>query len=65
MVKQFHLGDILTLRKSHPCGGNSWRVERIGADIGIRCLLCNHYLVIPRSRIEKRVKVITGKNKNS
>ena len=44
MVVEFHLGERLTLRKAHACGGNEWRVERLGADIGIRCLVCGHYL---------------------
>ncbi len=56
MVAEFGLGDILTLRRTHPCGGTTWRVERLGADIGIRCLTCNHYLMLPRPRLERRVK---------
>ncbi len=47
---------MLTLRKAHPCGGTSWRVERMGADIGIRCLTCNHYLLTPRRKLERAVK---------
>lgn len=55
-VAEFHLGDVLTLRKAHPCGGVTWRVERLGADIGIRCLTCGHYLLTPRSRLGRSVK---------
>ena len=47
MVMALELGDVLTLRKPHPCGGLEWRVERLGADIGIRCLTCAHYLMVP------------------
>ena len=56
MVAEFALGDTLTLRKAHPCGGTMWRIERMGADIGIRCLTCGHYLMLPRPRLERRVK---------
>ena len=57
MVVPFGLGDMVTLRKTHPCGGHQWRVERIGADIGIRCLTCGHYLLIPRRRLERSLKL--------
>ncbi len=56
MVVEFHLGDTLTLRKAHPCGGTAWRVERLGADIGIRCLTCGHYLLTSRRKLERAVK---------
>ena len=56
MVVDFHLGDALTLRKAHPCGGTAWRVERLGADIGIRCLTCGHYLLTSRRKLERAVK---------
>ncbi len=56
MVVAFHLGDALTLRKTHPCGGTAWRVERLGADIGIRCLTCGHYLLTSRRKLERAVK---------
>ena len=56
MVVEFHLGDTLTLRKTHPCGGTAWRVGRLGADIGIRCLTCGHYLLTSRRKLERAVK---------
>ena len=56
VVVEFHLGETLVLRKAHPCGGNTWRVERLGADIGIRCLTCSHYLLTSRSKLERAVK---------
>ena len=55
-VVEFHLGETITMRKAHPCGGADWRVERLGADIGIRCLNCGHYLLISRSKLERAVK---------
>lgn len=51
-----HLGDIVQMRKPHPCGGDRWRVVRLGAEIGIRCLTCDHKVLLPRSIFERRVK---------
>jgi len=52
----FEIGDILELRKPHPCGGHTWTVIRLGADIGIRCHECGRKVLMPRSELEKRVK---------
>ena len=51
-----HLGDIVQMRKPHPCGGDTWRVVRLGAEIGIRCLTCERKVMLPRSTFERRVK---------
>lgn len=56
MVTVYSLGDILTLKKKHPCGGLVWIVDRLGADIGITCQNCERRIVIPRSDLEKRTK---------
>ena len=53
-----HVGDRVRLRKVHPCGGYEWEVTRTGADIGIRCLTCGRYVMLPRSKFEKQVKAI-------
>ena len=61
MVVDFRVGDRLTLRKKHPCGGFEWEVTRIGADIGIRCGMCSRDLMMARSMLEKRMKArLTG-----
>jgi hypothetical protein len=51
-----NIGDIVQMRKLHPCGGDSWRIVRLGAEIGIRCLTCNRKVLLPRSTFERRVK---------
>ncbi len=56
MPLDVRLNDIATLRKPHPCGSYKWRVVRIGADIGLRCLECDHKILLPRSQLEKRLK---------
>lgn len=50
------IGDVVELRKAHPCGGLTWRVLRVGADIGIECLTCHRYVLVPRRRLESRIK---------
>ncbi len=52
------LNDQVRLRKPHPCGSYDWRVVRLGADIGLKCLGCGRRVLLPRSEVEKRIKVI-------
>jgi hypothetical protein len=56
MIVDFKLEDIVRLKKPHPCGSFEWRVTRLGADIGLRCTGCNHYILIPRAELERRLK---------
>jgi hypothetical protein len=49
------LGDILRLRRRHPCGGTDWQIDRIGADIGLRCLTCGRHLLVERRAVERRI----------
>jgi hypothetical protein len=56
VVIEIRLGDTVRLRKPHPCGSYDWEVVRLGADIGIRCLGCQHRVLLDRSVFEKRVK---------
>ena len=55
-VVEVHLGDVVRLRKPHPCGGTDWTVIRLGADIGLRCMRCQHRILLPRSLFERRLK---------
>ena len=56
MVLEINIGDIVTLKKKHPCGGYDWRVVRLGADIGIKCTTCERRVLLPRSVFERRIK---------
>ena len=58
MTQDIKLGDIVRLKKKHPCGSTDWKIERLGADIGIRCLGCNHYVRMERRILERRVKAV-------
>jgi len=50
--------DVLTLKKKHPCGSNTWRILRIGADFKLKCLGCGHEIMAPRGKIEKNIKAV-------
>ena len=52
------IGDILTMKKTHPCGSREWAVLRIGADFKLRCLGCGHEIMGARSKFEKNVKQV-------
>ena len=56
MVLDIRMGDLVRLRKPHPCGGYQWQVVRLGADIGMVCGTCGHRVLLPRREFEKRVK---------
>ena len=49
------LGDVVRLRRSHPCGGDTWLVDRLGADIGLRCRTCGRHVLIERPNLERRL----------
>lgn len=48
------LGDVLRLRRAHPCGGDDWLVDRLGADIGLRCRTCGRHVLLERATLERR-----------
>jgi hypothetical protein len=52
------LGDVLRLKKPHPCGENRWEVLRVGADIRLRCLGCGRLVLIARSDLERRIREV-------
>ena len=54
-VIEFLLGDIVRLRRPHPCGGSGWLVDRLGADIGLRCQTCGRHVLLERRTLEGRL----------
>ncbi len=56
MVLEINLGDVVQLKKVHPCGGYDWEVVRLGADIGIKCLKCGRRVLLTRSVLGRRIK---------
>ncbi len=51
-----YLDDVVQLRKPHPCGGDIWRIVRVGADIALRCETCGRRVLLPRAEVERRIK---------
>lgn len=58
-AKKFGLNDTVEMKKQHPCGTNSWKIIRMGADIRIKCLGCGHSIMIPRNEFAKKLKRVT------
>jgi hypothetical protein len=56
MVTEIRLGDVVRLKKKHPCGSDQWEVVRLGADIGIRCQGCQRRVLLARSVFERRIR---------
>ncbi|MCS7241627.1 MAG: DUF951 domain-containing protein [Candidatus Caldatribacterium sp.] len=57
-ILYLEVDDVLTLKKTHPCGSQKWRVTRLGVDIGIKCLGCGRFVMIPRRKLEGKVQEI-------
>lgn len=56
------VGDILTMKKPHPCGEKRWQVLRIGMDFKLRCLGCGHEVMGERRKFERNIRAITRKD---
>lgn len=61
---QINVGDIVRLKKKHPCGSDEWEVLRIGQDFRLRCCGCEHQLMMPRVQVEKNLKKLITKDDN-
>lgn len=58
IVTEVQIGDIVRLRKAHPCGGDRWQVTRVGSDIGLRCLTCGRVVLLSRSLFRRRLRAV-------
>jgi hypothetical protein len=54
-VLEVYLGDVVRLRRTHPCGSSEWLVDRLGADIGLRCQGCGRHVMLERRVLESRL----------
>lgn len=61
-MNQYHIGQLVMMKKGHPCGANRWRVVRVGMDIRIKCDNCGRSVLIPRSRFDRRVKAVISED---
>lgn len=53
---EFELGDIITLKKPHPCGSKDWEILRVGADFRLKCVGCGHQVMLARRLVEKNFR---------
>jgi hypothetical protein len=58
---EIELGDVVRLRKKHPCGGDEWQVVRLGVDIRIKCLKCRRQVLLERVTFERRMKALVSR----
>ena len=58
MPMDIRLGDVLELKKTHPCGAKEWSVLRVGMDFKVKCLGCGREVMAPRSKVEKSIKKV-------
>lgn len=52
----YEVGDIVKLKKPHPCGSHEWEILRVGADFRLKCMGCGHQVMMPRKLVEKNTR---------
>ena len=55
---EYALGNIIQMKKPHPCGENKWRIIRVGMDVKVKCLGCGHIVMLPAEVFIKRLKKV-------
>ena len=53
---EFNVGEIIKMKKPHPCGANEWEILRVGMDFRLKCKGCDHQVMVPRKLVEKNFK---------
>lgn len=56
IIMEYNVGDIVETKKVHPCGNNKWKIIRVGVDFKLKCLGCNHLLILERPKALKIIK---------
>lgn len=54
------VGDIVTMKKQHPCGSKKWKILRVGVDFRMECCGCSHIVMLPRVKAEKILRMLKG-----
>jgi hypothetical protein len=60
MIVRYEVGDVVKMKKAHPCGSDQWEITRTGMDFGLKCLGCGRRVMVPRPKFEKAVKSIVS-----
>ena len=61
---QYEVGDIVKLKKPHPCGSHEWEILRVGADFRLKCTGCGHQMMVTRKLVEKKYKRLAEAGKS-
>lgn len=61
MAQKYEIGDVIRMKKPHPCGSHNWEILRVGADFRLKCTGCGHQIMVPRRLVEKNTKEIIKK----
>ena len=61
MADRFAVGDIIRMKKPHPCGTYEWEILRVGSDFRLKCTGCGHQVMVPRKLVEKITREIRKK----
>ena len=61
----YEVGDIVKLKKTHPCGSSQWEILRVGADFRLKCMGCGHQIMIARRLVEKNTRGLTKAKEDS
>ena len=61
----YEVGDIVMLKKPHPCGSSQWEILRVGADFRLKCMGCGHQIMIARRLVEKNTRGLRKIEKNT
>ena len=64
MPVRYAVGDVVKMKKEHPCGSDRWQITRTGIDFGIKCLKCGRHVMLPRPQFEKSVKAVISSAEN-
>ena len=57
MAIDLNIGNLIRLKKPHPCGEYTWKITRLGADIGMICQGCEHHILMPRQQLARRIQL--------
>lgn len=59
-IIRFETGNILRMKKAHPCGSSEFEVVRVGSDVRIKCRGCGRDMTLPREKLEKSIRAVIG-----
>ena len=62
---EFNVGQVIKMKKPHPCGANEWEILRVGMDFRLKCKGCDHQVMVPRKLVEKNFKGFIEQQQNS